>query len=569
MAKGAHKKPVSAAPHSTTGPAARYSDRVRLSIKQGKYAIPHEPQLLRELIFRQEPRLIEIAQEVTQLVRSLEPAGEGLVPDVRIVGGFVRDSMIGLTPKDIDLEVYGVEPTLLEATLKARFGDALEKVGKSFEVLKLNIAEDLMIDITIPRSGTFEERVDFTSGDPTLTIKEAAELRDFSMNNLAADAITGEITDSWMGLPDMRERRLRITNPSIFCNNPFQVFRGVQFSARLELLPAEETFTVMRNLVLEGKLSGYPEVRVTDEFLKLLLKAHRPSIGLELMRQLGMFEQLFAEFKRDLGASDSVETLPDGLWQRTLLRVDRIAGLLKKHAATLTDDRDRYALIFAALCYDLTEESTRSFLDKLAFPKSTNTAIIACKQLHRSYIEIYQKNQRAARKSSSSNTPTPPATHRRVGGVVRMPFRPQEKSPTLQMKEDFELLLQESSPCSPQALMIFDALIQTESTNAADRKIAPKALAEFRKFLEKTDVAEIAKRTLISKYDLINEIGLKSGPQLGFVIGEIEKLRSSLITKARAIEYLKKHQAEILMRAEELSKSLDKDHELIPECEAQ
>src|SRR3954452_18938325 len=122
-----------------------------------------------------------------------------------IVGGWVRDRLMGRASKDVDLEVYGIPARDLQ-TLLATFG-SVNTVGESFTVYKV-----AGIDVALPRRESKRGRGHRgfeVTGDPDLSIREGAPRRDFANNASAWDPLTGESLDPWNGRGDLAARVLR------------------------------------------------------------------------------------------------------------------------------------------------------------------------------------------------------------------------------------------------------------------------------------------------------------------------------------------------------------------------
>ena len=177
-----------------------------------------------------------------------------------LVGGCVRDAFRGDAIRDVDIEVFGVAPAALERMLAREV--PLSAVGRSFEVLK---HRTLPIDIAVPR----------TEGewDGSLGPREAAARRDFTLNAVAYDLLTGEVIDPFGGLDDLAAGVLRHTSEQ-FDEDPLRVLRGMQLIARLELEPASETLERCR--ALRG--ATLPRERVGEE--------RSPGERQELLRRL-------------------------------------------------------------------------------------------------------------------------------------------------------------------------------------------------------------------------------------------------------------------------------------------
>lgn len=268
-----------------------------------------------------------------------------------IVGGWVRDELLNRPPKDLDLEVFGVGADDLCALLQA-FG-RVDTVGESFTVYKVGD-----VDVSLPRRESKVGRGHkgfAVVGDPSLSIVEAARRRDFTINAIARDPLTGELLDPFGGQRDLEARVLRVVDPATFADDSLRVLRGVQFAARFACTMDEATKAICRRT----QLDDLPPERVWGELEKLLLQATRPSIGLALAWDLGVIHQVLPELVPLAGCPQDPEWHPEGdVWTHTLLVVDearaRIDGL---------DRGPAIAMMLGALCHDLGKPLTTATID--------------------------------------------------------------------------------------------------------------------------------------------------------------------------------------------------------------
>src|SRR5690242_17624604 len=147
-----------------------------------------------------------------------------------LVGGCVRDEIMGIAHKDWDLEVYGIEPAKLREILD-EFGEVIV-VGEAFAVYKLG--SDL--DVSIPRRErkTGKGHRGFAiEGDPNMSFEEACSRRDFTINAILKDPLTGEIVDPFNGREDIGRKTLRHVSSKTFAEDSLRVLRAAQFAARL------------------------------------------------------------------------------------------------------------------------------------------------------------------------------------------------------------------------------------------------------------------------------------------------------------------------------------------------
>lgn len=267
------------------------------------------------------------------------------------VGGFVRDRLLGRPSKDLDLEVFGVPQDQLPIVLGAL--GRVEPVGQAFPVFKLGA-----IDVALPRRESKSGRGHkgfIVEGDPWMPIEEAARRRDFTINAIAWDPLTGDHLDPWGGRADLDRRLLRVVDPDRFGDDSLRVLRALQFAARFELTLEPASARICRTIPLDD----LPAERIWGEFEKLLLVAERPSIGFTLARELGVIEQLLPELVPLYDCPQDAEWHPEGdVWTHTLMVIDearRRNGDLSRGPLAI--------IMLAAVCHDLGKPMTTAVID--------------------------------------------------------------------------------------------------------------------------------------------------------------------------------------------------------------
>ncbi len=278
----------------------------------------------------------EAARAVATLVR--EAGGRAW-----LVGGAVRDGLDGArTVKDVDLEVFGLAPARVQEVVGRRY--AFDACGLSFGVLKL---KHLDVDISLPRRETKRgagHRGFLIDSDPSLSLREAASRRDFTINAIYRDPLTGEIADPFGGVADLRARVLRHVSPK-FVEDPLRVLRGMQFIARFGLTPAPETVALCRAMTMEG----LPPERLFEEWGKLLTKGARIGAGLAFLRETG-WVRYFPELQRLIGCPQDPSWHPEGdVWNHTCLCLDAFARRRADVGAGAAED---LVVGLAVLCHD-------------------------------------------------------------------------------------------------------------------------------------------------------------------------------------------------------------------------
>ena len=243
------------------------------------------------------------------------------------VGGLVRDHILGRENKDVDIEIHGVTPERLLTILES-LGEVI-KTGVSFGVFGLKSYE---IDIAMPRKETATGRGhrDFEIDvDPFLGDEKAAMRRDFTMNAMMEDVLTGEILDFFGGREDMQNRLIRHVNDRTYREDALRVLRAAQFAARFGFRIAAETAELSRTMGLEELASE----RILGEMNKALLKAEKPSIFFEELRKLDQLSFWFPEAEALIGVPQSPVHHPEGdAWVHTMMVLDAAARLRKEAA---------------------------------------------------------------------------------------------------------------------------------------------------------------------------------------------------------------------------------------------
>jgi len=257
------------------------------------------------------------------------------------VGGFVRDELLGIENRDVDIEVHGIEPDALYEILKT-IGEPLT-FGRSFGVFALR-GED--IDIAMPRreratgAGHRDFEIDV---DPYIGTENAARRRDFTINSLMRDVLTGELIDHFGGREDLDKGVIRHIDAATFVEDPLRVLRGAQFAARFGFEIAGETIDLCGGI----DLSALSKERVEEELKKALLKAEKPSIFFGELRRMDQLDVWFPELRQLIGLEQDPVFHPEGdVWTHTMEVLDRAAAMRSKVS-------DPYSFMLLSLTHDL------------------------------------------------------------------------------------------------------------------------------------------------------------------------------------------------------------------------
>lgn len=233
------------------------------------------------------------------------------------VGGYVRDKIRQEDNKDIDIEVHGIYPRQLESILDA-LGERLS-IGESFGIYNL---KGYTLDIAMPRKednrGSGHRDFDICV-DPFIGTYKAALRRDFTINALLEEILTGKVIDHFGGLEDLDNGIIRHINDATFAEDPLRVLRAAQFAARFNCTIADETLELCGRM----DLSSLSKERVMGEVEKALLKSEKPSVFFESLRQMNQLSAWFPELEDTIGVKQNPRHHAEGdVWTHTMMVVD-------------------------------------------------------------------------------------------------------------------------------------------------------------------------------------------------------------------------------------------------------
>jgi tRNA nucleotidyltransferase (CCA-adding enzyme) len=296
--------------------------------------------------------IVPVPDALRRVVEALRAAGG----QAYVVGGAVRDALLGLEAGEYDLEVFGLAAEDLRRVLGAL--GRVNAVGEAFTVYKLSgvLGLEHALDVALPRRDSKVgpgHRGIAVVGDPALTVAEAARRRDFTINALLYDPLADEVLDPHGGRADLAARRLRAVDAQTFGEDPLRALRAVQMAARFELQVDPATAALCAAMPLRE----LPAERVFGEIEKLLLKARRPSLGLGLLSQWGLLPAVAPELVPMATTPQDPQWHPEGdVWTHTLLAMDQAAPLVR--------DLDRaraLTVMLATLLHDVGKPATTRF----------------------------------------------------------------------------------------------------------------------------------------------------------------------------------------------------------------
>ena len=285
------------------------------------------------------------------IARSIAERVAGAGGRAYCVGGFVRDKIMGRDNEDVDIEVHGISPDTLKEILRG-FGTPLS-YGQSFGIYTLAGSG---VDVAMPRreKKTGTKHTDFeVEVDPFIGTEEAARRRDFTINALMEDILTGEIIDHFEGLADIEAGIIRHVDERTFAEDPLRVLRAAMFAARFGFKVAPETTELCRGM----DLSGLSRERVEGELKKALLGSDKPSVFFETLREMDQLDVWFPELRSLIGVEQDPVYHPEGdVWIHTMEVIDRAA----EYRGNVSDP---YAFMMLALTHDLGKTVTSEFVN--------------------------------------------------------------------------------------------------------------------------------------------------------------------------------------------------------------
>jgi len=311
-------------------------------------------------------KLINQHKNLASIIRALKEHGARAY----LVGGAVRDLVLGFATKDIDIEVHNIVPETLERVLK-KFGSVI-LVGKQFGVFRLR---DLDIDWSLPRTDSSGRKPE-VSIDPIMGIERACRRRDVTMNAMAIELTalfeeafkgkedyTPQIIDPYGGLRDIERKVLRAVDETLFIQDPLRFYRVMQFVARFEMEPDVQLNDICRRMKLRDYATKgvIARERICEELKKLFLKSKEPSRGFRWLQKIGRLKDTFPALADLIGVPQRPDYHPEGdVFEHTMQSFDASAEVddlikagLKESSSRYPFEKIKWLVMVAVLFHDL------------------------------------------------------------------------------------------------------------------------------------------------------------------------------------------------------------------------
>ena len=269
-----------------------------------------------------------------------------------LVGGCVRDHFLNIPVKDYDVEIFGIDSyETIENSLK-KFG-SVKLVGKSFGILTLKV-DSYDFDFALPRTekktGNTHQDFEVTT-NANLSFEQAAIRRDFTINAIGYDFLKKEFLDPFNGINDLEKKLVKHIDDKTFIEDSLRVYRAVGFASRFNFKIEENTKELCKQIISSDALEYLPKERIFEELKKLFLKSIKPSVGFELIYELGILKY-FPELKALIGCIQDKEYHPEGdVWIHTMMCLDELARIIKEK--NIEDEYKKMYLFYGILCHDL------------------------------------------------------------------------------------------------------------------------------------------------------------------------------------------------------------------------
>jgi tRNA nucleotidyltransferase (CCA-adding enzyme) len=296
------------------------------------------------------------------LDRSTQATLDTLVTDlhesggsVTVVGGSVRDMLLGLPSHDLDLEVAGLDLETVHEIVANKF--SLDVTGANFSVLKVKVPGSAdVIDLALPRTEevTGSKHTDFdVRADKDLDFETAASRRDFTINAMGLDPLTGELLDPFGGEADLRAGIIKHVSDK-FSEDALRPLRAARFAGRFGFDIDQSTVDLCQNM--RPLAEHLPPERVWGELVGIL-QSQSPGTALHALNNIGWID-VFPEVAALRGVEQDAGWHPEG---DVFVHTAHVLDYADAHR--IGDEHDDLVVAVAAMCHDLGKANTTKFFD--------------------------------------------------------------------------------------------------------------------------------------------------------------------------------------------------------------
>jgi tRNA nucleotidyltransferase (CCA-adding enzyme) len=427
-----------------------------------------------------------------------------------LVGGAVRDLLLGLPVHDMDIEVHAM-PIEQLASLLTTIGP-VSLVGKSFGVIKMH---GLPIDWSLPRIDKAGRKPE-VQVLPNMGIEEALRRRDLTINGMAIDLINYKLIDPFDGLAALTTKTLSSPDVHFFTEDPLRFYRVMQFLGRFEMNPDDE----LNHVCAVMDIKHVSIERIEAEFEKLLLKSRRPSLGLRWLRSVGRLHEILPALADTIGIPQDPVWHPEGdVFEHSMQTLDAAAVL------NYNSQEEKLICLYASLCHDIGKTHTTELIkgrlrshghdqEGALLTKSLLKRIITKKKLITAVSELVKSHMQPG---AFINLDASPAAYRRLA------LRLAHADTTIDMLAKLALAdYQGRNPNGPEPLTV-----------------TAEHVKEFIKRAQEVDVLHQYEKPVLYGRDISDFVS--PGPEMGKLLKHAyqQQLEKGIKDKDQLREYLK------------------------------
>jgi len=304
-----------------------------------------------------------VPERIQRLMRQAGEIAQQLGYKAFIVGGFVRDLLLGIENLDIDLVIEG-EGISFALQFARKIGGQVKRHGK-FGTATLVLPDDFKLDIATSRREFYREPAVLPQVEPA-SLREDLLRRDFTLNAMAIDLSPpnfGNLIDFFAGQADLREGKVRVLHRGSFIEDPTRVFRAIRFEQRYGFLIEDETERLIRDVLRKELFRKLSKERIREELIQIL-EEDKPERAIRRMQDLGILETIYPGMQLTPEAEKTLDHL-----------VDVFAWF-----EILSDKRPRKWLVrLLVLLESLSEDEVKDFCQSYKFTRQEKNCVIEAK----------------------------------------------------------------------------------------------------------------------------------------------------------------------------------------------